>query len=166
MAFRLASYPQIAAAAFGVTVLLAAVPVLLVALKLAAGALLVWKGRRLWRGPRHDEPAVADVVGRSKGRDFRDSLMVEVLNPRSPRFYFAFPPQFTAASATLPIWGQIPVRGVIANVTFSLADVVCIVCARIFATRVITSTDLATWRRRIGDLILRAPGAKVMVEAR
>jgi threonine/homoserine/homoserine lactone efflux protein len=166
MAFHLASYLHIAAAAFGVTVLLTAAPVLLAALKLAGGAYLVWMGLRLWRGPRHDGSAVADVAGRSGGRAFRDGLMVEVLNPKSALFYFAFLPQFTASSATLPIWGQILVLGVIANVTFSLADVVCIVFARIVAARAIASTRLAIWGRRIGGFTLGALGAKVMVEAR
>lgn len=166
VAFHLASYLHIAAAAFGVTVLLTAAPILLVALKLAGGAYLIWMGLRLWKGPRRDVPAVADMASRSKERAFRDSLMVEVLNPKSALFYFAFLPQFTVSTATLPIWAQILVLGVIANVTFSLADIVCIVFARIVAARAAASTRLATWGRRIGGLTLGALGAKVMAEAK
>lgn len=166
VAFHLASYLHIAAAAFGVTVLLTAAPILLVGLKLVGGAYLIWMGLRLWRGPRHNGPKAADIATRSRGRAFRDSLTVELLNPKSALFYVAFLPQFTSPSAALPIWAQILVLGGVANVTFSLADVVCIVFARIVAARAVASAGLAKWGRRFGGLTLGMLGAKVMAEAK
>ena len=104
VAFYLASYLHISAAAFGVTVLLAAAPMLLSALKMIGGAYLIWMCLRLWRHPSA-ERAVADQSsgGHSARQAFRDSMVVEVLNPKSALFYVAFLPQFTSSDAAWPI---------------------------------------------------------------
>lgn len=167
LAFHLASYLHIAAAAFGVTVLLAAAPVLLVVLKVVGGAYLVWMGLRLWRRPSTPS-SFEPEQGRDRPADcaFRDSFLVEVLNPKSALFYFAFLPQFTVVDAALPIYAQIVVLGVIANIAFSLADVPCILFARAVAVHAKASERITLLGRRIGGTILICMGTKVVVDVR
>ena len=110
--------------------------------------------------PKKHRPAV---------RAFKDSLIVEILNPKSALFYFAFLPQFTTADASSPpLWLQIILLGVIANVMFSLSDLVCILAtaaaARFVALRVSASTLAAQWVRRMGGGILIAMGARIAAE--
>lgn len=166
VAFHLASYLHIFAAAFGVTVLLKTAPVLLVALKIIGGFYLIWMGIRLWKKPEADAPTVQSSNAKSSRQAFGDSLTIELLNPKSALFYFAFLPQFTTLEAAFPVWLQILALGFIANIAFSLSDMVCIVFARLVAAQVRASARLIMWGRRLGGAILISMGAKVVAETR
>ena len=119
VAFHLASYLHIFAAAFGVTVLLKTAPILLILLKVIGGCYLIWMGIRLWKRPRSEVPTVQSSNAQPSRQAFRDSLTIEILNPKSALFYFTFLPQFTTLNATSPVWLQILTLGIIANVAFS-----------------------------------------------
>lgn len=165
-AFHLASYVHIFAAAFGVTVLLKTAPFLLIVLKLVGGCYLIWMGIRLWKRPKLDAPTVQSSKAKHSRQAFRDSLIVEILNPKSALFYFTFLPQFTTSDAVFPVWIQILALGVIANVAFSLTDIVCIVFSRLFAAKAVASARLFTWGRRIGGTILISMGARIATDTR
>lgn len=166
LAFHFASYLHIFAAAFGVTVLLKTAPVLLIVLKIVGGFYLIWMGIRLWRSPKIDIKNFHSPNVKSSRQAFHDSLTVEVLNPKSALFYFAFLPQFTTVEATFPVWLQILTLGIIANVAFSLSDIVCIVSARILAAQAAASKRLVAWGRWLGGTILVALGARMIADAR
>ena len=165
-AFHIASYLHILAAAFGVTLILMAAPVLLLILKVFGGCYLIWMGISLWK----QKDAAASSVGASSAtrsrKAFRDSLIIEILNPKSALFYFAFLPQFTTLEAAFPIWMQLVMLGVIANLAFSLSDIVCIVFARLLATRAAASVPFAAFGRRLGGAILVTMGARLVYETR
>jgi len=165
-AFHLASYLHIFAAAFGVTILLAAAPVLLIVLKIVGGCYLIWMGIRLWKHPKSDAQTVQSSKAKPSWQAFRDSLTVEILNAKSALFYFAFLPQFTTSEAAFPVWVQIVTLGVIANVAFSLTDIVCIVLARLVAAQATASARLMAWGRRIGGTILISMGARIVADTR
>lgn len=164
-AFHLASYVHIASAALGVTLLLSATPALLVTLKLAGAAYLIWMGIRMFLTQSVGREVSRVMTRRSSGTAFRDSLIVELLNPKSALFYFAFLPQFTSARAGADVWLQIIVLGAIANIMFSISDAVCIAAARSVAVRAGSSTRLLSWGRKLGGSILVGMGAKVATEA-
>ena len=164
-AFHLASYIHILLAAFGITVLLKTAPFLLLVLKLAGAAYLVWMGvRMLLRNSEvsHSSPQLAP---KPSSQAFKDSLTVEILNPKTALFYFAFLPQFTSPDAVADIWLQILLLGTIANVMFSMTDVVCILGARLVAARAASSNFVASWGRKIGGGVLIGMGAKVAADA-
>lgn len=166
IAFHLASYLHIFAAAFGVTVLLKTAPILLIVLKVIGGCYLILMGIRLWKRPRSEVPTVQSSDAQSSRQAFRDSLTIEVLNPKSALFYFAFLPQFTTLDATSPVWLQILALGIIANVAFSLSDIVCIVFARLVAAKAAASARLVVWGRCLGGTVLFALGARIVADAR
>lgn len=164
LAFHIASYLHIFLAAFGVTVLLAAAPVLLVLIKLAGAAYLIWMGlRMLMMKPAHP-PAQKAYVKRPSSQAFKDSLIVELLNPKSALFYFAFLPQFTSQDAAAQVWLQIILLGTIANVMFSITDIVCIASARSVSLWVSSPAKVAAWGRKIGGGMLIAMGTKVATD--
>ncbi|WP_275450660.1 LysE family translocator [Octadecabacter antarcticus] len=159
-AFHVASYLHILLAAFGVTVLLKTAPYLLLVLKLAGAAYLIWMGLRMLLKTNEVQSAPTTSVKKTSSQAFKDSLIVEILNPKSALFYFAFLPQFTSSDGSAEVWLQILLLGTIADVMFSATDVVCILSARLVAAGIFSSVQTAVWGRRIGGSILIAMGAK------
>lgn len=101
-----------AAAAVGVSALLAASQVAYDILRFAGALYLLWIGLRLlWsavRGARHAEPAInprsdSFLVG------FRQGALTNLLNPKVGAFYVALLPQFIPESAPHLLWGS-PLR--------------------------------------------------------
>ena len=158
--FHLAGLGHVAAAAFGVSTLLAVVPALFTAMKLLGAAYLVWLGIKCLRGmPAVPASAAAAVpAGRSA---MRDSIVAEAMNPKSALFYLAFLPQFADASAALPVWAQIVVLGTIINALFSLTDIVLIETSHVVATKMRGSRRLVPALQRIAGGVLIALGVKL-----
>lgn len=164
LAFHFASYLHICAAAFGVTVLLKTAPILLIVLKLFGGLYLIWMGIRLLKRPNTNTQTTQPPNAKSSRQAFRDSFTIEILNPKSALFHFAFLPQFTTAEAAFPLWLQILTLGIIANVAFSLSDIICIVFARLLAAQAAASNRLVAWGRWLAGTILIAMGARIVAD--
>ncbi len=156
--FHVAGYAHIAAAAFGLAVVLETVPVLYAVVKFAGAAYLIWLGVKLFaaREPRAASAVQVETMSchRPIWRAFWQSITVEVLNPKTALFCLAFLPQFTDTTATLPVWAQILVLGTIVNLTFSLTDVACVLLAAKMTNLLTTSRAANRLAHRIGGGIL------------
>ncbi|MBF9033463.1 LysE family transporter [Rhodobacterales bacterium HKCCE2091] len=166
LGIHVGGYAHVLAAALGLAVLFDVVPTLYVAVKLAGAAYLVWLGLRLIlaRDAAQDAPdavAAATAEGRTARRAFRESMLVEVLNPKTAIFYVAFLPQFTDPAAALPIWAQLALLGTFVNVMFSSADVLCVLLADKVTTALRRSAAAGRWVRRAGGSILVALGVNL-----
>ncbi len=147
-------YVHVGAAAFGLAILFQAVPVLYATLKLVGAAYLIWLGVRMFRSratPAHDMPIVTPSTPR---RAFWESFTVEALNPKTAIFFLAFLPQFTDPGAAWPIWMQLLVLGTIVNITFSSADVICVMLADKVAGYFRASRAAGRMMQRLGGSIL------------
>lgn len=151
---HLGGYAHVLAAVGGLAVLLHAVPVLYSALKLAGAMYLIWIGIGLLR---KDLPPAPAGPSRPANPSFRQSILVEVLNPKTALFYLAFLPQFTTADAALSVPLQLLVLGLVVNAVFSLADVVYVLAADGLHRR-LTRNGALNWMRRAGGSILVALG--------
>jgi threonine/homoserine/homoserine lactone efflux protein len=158
---HLAGYAHILAAAFGLAVLLEAVPLLYTIVKFAGAAYLIWLGIRLFRTPNSFRVPIPKTGTATHRRAIRDSVVVEILNPKTALFYLAFLPQFTDVSATLPVWGQILVLGTIVNVMFSVTDAVCVLLSERMTRLLIASRATERLARRVGGGVLVALGVNV-----
>ncbi len=163
LGFHIAGLWHTAAAALGVSALLAVVPTLFVAMKFAGAAYLVWMGVRYLMTPRSSLPDALDLARPTARKALRDSIVVEVLNPKSALFYLAFLPQFTDSAASFPIWLQIVVMGLLVNTVFTLTDGILIEASHAVAKRCRSSTHLLLLLRRLGGGLLIALGVNLVL---
>ena len=94
----------IALSLFGIGALLAASAELLIVLKWAGGAYLVWLGIQVWRSPplgMDNSHTGTTITGSAV---FRQGLLAAVTNPKGILFFVAFLPQFLTTD--LPLFGQ------------------------------------------------------------
>ncbi|MFN3249127.1 LysE family translocator [Roseibium album] len=163
---HLASYVHIIATAFGLSFFLEAVPVAYLALKIVGALFLFWMGIRflmaeeISSGPEsHSEPEM-------HFKALRESFVVEVTNPKSAVFFVAFLPQFTDQGAAYPVWLQIILLGVAANLFFSFAEAGCVIFANQIAGLFRKYRSAGSWMRRAAGSVLIALGANLLISER
>ncbi|NUW41173.1 LysE family translocator [Nonomuraea rhodomycinica] len=141
------SLVHVAAAALGVSALLAASATAFTVVKYAGVAYLVWLGLRklLHRGSGEDDGAVLEVSRHSRRRMFWEGFVVNVLNPKTAIFFLAFLPQFTDRHAG-PIGPQILLLGALWIALGLLSDGAYAVASSALAGRIGRS---ARARRRL-----------------
>lgn len=129
LGIHMGGYVHVVAASVGLAALFTIVPVLYMVMKYLGAGYLCWLGLKLIFS--RDKPAenVEVIIEKSSRRVFWDSAVVEILNPKTAIFFLAFLPQFTQASAALPIWAQFMILGTIVNIMFSSGDVLCVILA-------------------------------------
>lgn len=164
LGIHLGCYVHVISAAAGLSILFQAVPLLYAAVKLAGAGYLIWLGISMFRS--RDEHSGPDAVSVAKrpGRAFLHSIGVEVLNPKTAIFFMAFLPQFIDASAALPVWAQLLILGTMVNLTFSSADLVCVLLAGSVMKRVRRSGGAQRLMRRAGGSILVGLGAHLALQ--
>jgi len=110
------SLVHVAAAAFGLSAVFHHSPFAYGVLKIFGAAYLVFLGIQHFRRARSGNPTWpstgGDMQARSQRRIFTESIMVEVLNPKTALFFLAFLPQFVDVSRGAPAL-QITVLGCI-----------------------------------------------------
>ncbi|MBB5130420.1 threonine/homoserine/homoserine lactone efflux protein [Thermocatellispora tengchongensis] len=141
------SVVHVAAAALGISALLAASATAFTVVKLLGAAYLIWLGVRklLARAGDGAEEAPAQVAGASNARLFWEGALVNVLNPKTAIFFMAFLPQFVDPHAG-PVAPQIMLLGLIWIALGVASDSGYAVLAAFFATRLRRS---ARARRRL-----------------
>ncbi|MGP4098934.1 LysE family translocator [Nonomuraea sp. KM90] len=138
------SVVHVAAAALGISALLAASATAFTVVKYVGVAYLVWLGvRKLMRRGDGDEPI--EVKTQSRRRLFWEGFVVNVLNPKTAVFFVAFLPQFTNPEAG-PVGPQILLLGLLWIVLGMASDGTYAMLASALAGRVRGSARV---RRRL-----------------
>jgi threonine/homoserine/homoserine lactone efflux protein len=123
---------HVAAAAFGLSVVIAESAVAFNVLKYVGAAYLIYLGIGMLRR-KESAFAISQVESQGARRAFREGILVEALNVKTALFFLAFLPQFV--SATLPIAPQLIVMGMVCVVLNTLVDVLAVfAAARIMET--------------------------------
>lgn len=161
---HLGGYVHVIAAAVGLSVLFHAVPTLYMAVKLAGAAYLIWLGISLIRAKAQGEEVAFRIEPKSGRRAFFESIAVEVLNPKTAIFFVAFLPQFIDASASFPVWLQFVLLGMIVNLMFTSADIVCVLLAGAVITRLRRSGSAQRIMQRAGGTLLVGLGAHLALQ--
>jgi threonine/homoserine/homoserine lactone efflux protein len=133
------SIVHVAAAALGVSAILASSAVAFGVVKYVGAAYLIWLGIRTMR-ERHEERPSGPIRDRSLGRVYAQGVVVNVLNPKTALFFLAFLPQFVDVSR-----GGVTAQIVILGLTFILLGFVSDGSYALVAARV--SRRLSTRRR-------------------
>lgn len=114
------SLVHIAAAALGISALLAASATAFTVVKYVGVAYLLWLGARKLMRRGEDEQQV-ELPVQSKRRLFWEGFVVNVLNPKTAIFFLAFLPQFVVPAAG-PVGPQILLLGALWLVLGVLSD--------------------------------------------
>jgi threonine/homoserine/homoserine lactone efflux protein len=155
-------YVHVVAAAAGLSILFHLVPTLYLAVKLAGAAYLIYLGVRMFRAARAaGGMSSAMPPAKSAGRAFLESMLVEVLNPKTAIFFLAFLPQFIDATAGFPVWLQFLILGTAVNAMFTIADIVCVLAAGAITARLSRVSALQRNLQRAGGAILVGLGLQV-----
>jgi threonine/homoserine/homoserine lactone efflux protein len=93
-----ATFIHVLAAALGLSVLLLSSALAFSIVKYAGAAYLIWLGLRKIFGPAENGGANGELPRYSHARLFRDGFVVNLLNPKTALFFFAFLPQFVNPS--------------------------------------------------------------------
>ncbi len=159
---HIGGYVHVGAAALGLAVLFESVPMIYSGMKMAGAGYLIWLGFRFILTTRTiSEHSLPQIEKKSKRRAFFESATVEILNPKTAIFYVAFLPQFTDPTALLPLWGQLLILGMIVNVMFSSADLLCVVLAERLTSAFRRSPTSTKWVNRIGGGVLIGLGTNL-----
>ncbi|HEV7305962.1 LysE family translocator [Ensifer sp.] len=164
LGIHIGCYVHVFAAAAGLSILFHAVPTLYMVVKLAGAVYLVWLGFTLMRAKASGEDGMPLVEAKSARRAFFESITVEVLNPKTAIFFIAFLPQFTDVSAAFPVWLQFLLLGMVANLLFSSADLVCVFLAGAVVSRMRRSGKAQRLMQRAGGTVLIGLGAHLALQ--
>jgi threonine/homoserine/homoserine lactone efflux protein len=93
-----ATFIHVLAAALGLSVLLLSSALAFSIVKYAGAAYLVWLGLRKIFGPAEASGTNGELPRYSHAKLFRDGFVVNLLNPKTALFFFAFLPQFVELS--------------------------------------------------------------------
>ncbi|NNF77442.1 MAG: LysE family translocator [Rhizobiales bacterium] len=153
LGLHVGGYVHVFAAALGLAVILELVPTLFTVIKLFGAAYLVWLGIAMIRAGA--TPAdLPEIQQRSARRAFLNSMLVEILNPKTALFFLAFLPQFVDPAGALPAWSQLLILGTVVNLTFSSADIVAVFMTDQILNRMRNSSRLQKWMKWAGGSIL------------
>jgi threonine/homoserine/homoserine lactone efflux protein len=143
---------HVAAAALGLSLVLAQSAWAFAAVKYVGAAYLIYLGVRMWL--RADvSVAGSDVASSGAKRALFEGIAVEVLNIKTALFFLAFLPQFV--SAAQPLVPQLLLLGAICVVLNTTADVLAV----LFAHRLLRASSV---RARRAKLMNRASGATMI----
>jgi len=161
-------YLHVGAAAAGLSALFHAVPSLYMFVKIVGAGYLVFLGARmLWRGLVVNKNRLLNPISSSEKsgrRAFMESVIVEVLNPKTALFFITFLPQFVDPSAAFPIWLQFLILGIIVNLIFASADLVCVFFAGIVVNNLRQSNLMVRIMEGLGGGILVGLGANLALQ--
>ncbi|AHB89806.1 LysE family translocator [Acinetobacter baumannii] len=146
---------HIIAASLGLTTIFQIIPKLYDIIKILGALYLVWLGIKLIRST--SSPTLQQNVENGQ-LPLKQSILVEVLNPKTAIFYIAFLPQFINTSLDFPVWSQFIILGLIVNLIFVSADVVCVFLANYISQKLTKSKKPQKSMSVMGGLIFMGLG--------
>lgn len=147
---HLGCYVHIAATALGLAAILNHAPFIYSIIKFAGAAYLVWLGVTMFLGHRRGGGEAANTAPGV----LRDSIVVEVLNPKTALFFLTFLPQFIDPALATPVWLQFLILGVLVNLALSTADLAAVGIASFALGRVKTGSSNWVVPKACGSILI------------
>ena len=155
---------HVLAAAFGLSALLAAVPVAYDVVRYAGAAYLAWLAWTTWRDARPLTEGVPAPHARD-GALFRAGLMTSLLNPKVALFQLALFPQFVDPAAG-SVLAQSLVLGATQLAIVAGFDTICVLAAATLKRRLAGATRWAVWSKRLLAGVFGALAVRLAIESR
>lgn len=161
LGLHMGGYVHVLAATLGLSALFQLIPVLYTALKIVGALYLVWLGISILRQKSAGSSVTPVAEPKSGKRAFAESIVVEVLNPKSVLFYVAFLPQFVDPAGLWPVWIQFLLLGSMVNMLFGSADLIAV----LLTDKVLAAVGKSGWKEKLmrlcGGTMLIALGARL-----
>ena len=162
---------HILAAVLGLSAIFEHSPTLYVVIKLVGAAYLIYLGLSYWRTQTQnadDEPKSNDIAktrtrAKSNWAIFRESIIVEVTNPKTALFFIALLPQFVVPESG-PVAQQMLILGLIVTFSALPCDVVVAFSSSKVSNWLIKNEKAQQLQERISGSILLGLGAFIVVE--
>jgi len=155
---------HVLAAAFGLSALLAAVPVAYDAVRYAGAAYLVWLAYTTWRDAKPLPEGVPAAPARP-GALFRAGVLTSLLNPKVALFQLALFPQFVDPSRG-SVLAQSLVLGATQIVIVAGFDTLCVLAAATLKRRLANAGRFAVWSKRLLAGVFGALAVRLALESR
>ena len=150
---------HVAAAATGLSIILATSAIAFAGVKYAGAGYLVYLGIRMMVSAREDVPAEIPSPQRNP---FWQGIATEVLNPKTAIFFLAFIPQFVNRAQGAVFW-QFMLLGSVSVSLNTACDIMVTLCASPIGVRLRSSAVLRRRQRTATGLTLVGLGAYVAV---
>ena len=158
------SLVHVLATVLGLSAVFNASPLLYTVVKVLGAAYLIYLGISYWRAGPAETPVDAPRVPRKPlATVFRESVIVEVTNPKTALFFIAFLPQFVVPESG-PVWMQLLVLGAIVTVSALPCDVLVAVAASRVARWLTQHERAQVIQERVSGSILLGMGAYIMAD--
>ncbi|GAA0342376.1 LysE family translocator [Bowmanella denitrificans] len=157
------SFIYVIATALGLAAIFKYSPLAYTALKLAGAAYLMYLGWSYLRSAPQNTPQQANIKPWSKARIFRQSVVVELTNPKTALFFLAFLPQFVRADAG-SITSQLLVLGMVYLLIALCCDLLVALLSHKLGRWLSQHADFSLWQDRISGTILLGLGAFIGYE--
>ncbi|UTA46726.1 LysE family translocator [Simiduia sp. 21SJ11W-1] len=157
---------HVLAAVAGLSAIFTHSPTLYTLVKLAGAGYLVYLGINYWRAARAEniaqpQPgAEASAGGKPLIAVFKESILVEVTNPKTALFFLALLPQFVAPEAG-PVWTQLLVLGLIVTASAVPCDILVAVSASKVSDWLLTHRHAPRIQARVSGSILVTMGVAI-----
>jgi len=151
---------HVAAATLGVSAIVMASAEAFTVLKWAGAAYLIWLGVQQFRSAGGPMAGVGPAPAKPMAKVFRESMLVEILNPKTALFFLALLPQFidpAAGSVAL----QSLLLGAIVAVTAIPCDILVAYASGAVARKLSSNPWIGRWQDRVSGAILIGLGALV-----
>lgn len=155
---------HVLAAVLGLSAIFSYSPTAYAALKIVGALYLIYLGITALTRKRESEPGLSDSDAkhaRSTSRIFRESIVVELSNPKTALFFIALLPQFVdpQAGATAP---QFALLGLIVTISAIPCDLFVTLFTNRAAGLIKENPNLQLWQDRVSGFILTGLGAYVL----
>ena len=158
------SLVHVLATVLGLSAVFNASPLLYTVVKVLGAAYLIYLGISYWRAGPAETPVDAPRVPRKPlATVFRESVIVEVTNPKTALFFIAFLPQFVVPESG-PVWTQLLVLGAIVTISALPCDVLVAVAASRVARWLTRHERAQVIQERVSGSILLGMGAYIMAD--
>lgn len=168
---HLGCYFHVFGTAFGLSIVFELVPLAYTIVRLIGATYMIWLGLRMMR-TSIAVPVATATAPASENRlesacsSFYQSVLIELLNPKTAIFFIAFLPQFVVPHGEgWPIWLQMLVLGSLVNLICSSAELICIGLTSFAVVWLGHSGGVAKFSRVAGGSALMGLGGALILES-
>ena len=155
---------HVMAAVFGLSILFSQSPLLYSLVKIAGAAYLVYLGIVYWKSAPLEMGGNRPAAGqKSLGLVFRESIIVEVTNPKTALFFIAFLPQFVVPESG-PVAQQLLILGIIVTLSGIPCDLLVALSSSKLAQWLIRNQQAQRIQQRLSGSILIAMGGWIIAD--